>query len=320
MTDRRFLIFLVKGVLLLAAILGVHIALEHCVDWSLRQDPRRRLLWDDITSAPETLFLLGDSQFCSFYVDAEAETIWRQLERLTGRGVFPGALNGSTPRDMVEAAKLLAQERRAKSEGIVILDIVPTRFLSYLDRPPENAQNYDLGSRLHTTAWTSMEARILDSLFLRRIEFRGCFQLRDRYFGLGEHRYRVWNEDGEFAAHRYKAFVHALDAYCPPQPFSWLSEIRNALSAAGLKLIIVATPLNTQLVEALSEPSQARIILGSFSCAHNALLKYTYRERIALIDLTYGFPSDCFADLQHTNSKGDLLIAQAVSARLPETR
>jgi len=71
-------------------MLGCDTLVTSMTPWRRYQDPRARILWDGAFDGSR-LVLLGDSLFCSFYVDSPQETLWARLEARTGQRVFPGA-------------------------------------------------------------------------------------------------------------------------------------------------------------------------------------------------------------------------------------
>ena len=130
--------FLTKAVLfstgLAALMLGSEILVTSMTPWRRYQDPRARILWDGAFDGSR-LVLLGDSLFCSFYVDSPAETLWARLEACTGQRVFPGALNGAKPSDVLAAAVHVSREW--PMGATVFIDVGPTRFVvTRVEDPP----------------------------------------------------------------------------------------------------------------------------------------------------------------------------------------
>jgi hypothetical protein len=301
---------------MLALLVSVRLGLEHGINWSEHQDPRRRILWDDLSRAREKIFILGDSEFCSYYVHSEEETIWRQLERLSGEQVFSGALNGAGPGDFLSASRLLVQERKGKEGGSVILDIVPTRLLGFGPQQAVDDRNYDWSARLNTGAWDALEHKALTSLFMTRVEIRGMLRRRESYFNRGDDRFRVWDRDGDFAQQRFLKFLRVFSETRSPKSFSWVTDVQNTLRAGGFRLILVLTPLNTRLVEEYASPAEKEEIFHAFKTARENFVVFASREGMPLVDLTDTIPSASLVDLVHTNSLGDRSIAEAIAEQL----
>jgi lysophospholipase L1-like esterase len=303
----------IKLVLLVVAVLAVRVSLQYGVDWARHQDPRRRLLWDDIARCAEDTFILGDSVFCSYYVDNEDQTLWRQIERLTGVGVFNGALNGANVGDFEDAARLLLQERRRRGHGTVFLNVVPSRLLRFAGTQPVDDRNYGIEDLVAGTWWEVAERFVLDQLFLRRIELYALTRTRESYFGVGENRFRIWYEDGDLAERRYRQLLSALERDGGLRSLGWLRSIRDILQEGGMNLVVVATPLNVRLVEQYSSRDEAKWVLATFSRAHESLESFVKENAIEFVELTDDLPTGCFADLMHTNASGDMAIARALS-------
>jgi hypothetical protein len=51
---------------------------------------------------------IGDSIFCSYYVNNDNDTIWNKFYLITGKKCFPGSLDGATIGDIVDAAKYIS--------------------------------------------------------------------------------------------------------------------------------------------------------------------------------------------------------------------
>jgi hypothetical protein len=301
---------------MLALLVSVRLVLEHGVNWSEHQDPRRRIIWDDLSRAREKVFILGDSEFCSYYVHSEEETIWKQLERLSGEQVFCGALNGAGPGDFLSASRLLVQERKGKGGGNVILDIVPTRLLGFGPQQPGDDRNYDWSARLNTRPWDALEHKALTSLFMTRVELRGMLRRRESYFNRGDDRFRVWDRDGNFAEQRFLKFLRVFNESRGSRSFSWVKDVQNTLRSGSFKLILVLTPLNTKLVEQYASSAEKEEIFHAFKTARENFLVFASNEGMPLVDLTDSISSESLVDLVHTNSLGDLSIAEAVAEQL----
>ncbi len=200
---RRFVArALFLGVMFYAVSLLFSVLFAQAWDWRSWQDPRKRLLYEPVPGDSD-IILLGDSIWISSYVKSEDETLWKALEKLTGKRVFNATLNGADPPDFLNAVKLLP--KREKTGAVVFLDVVPTRFL------PRNYVEPERGN--YPGEFSSL---IADSLVRRLIVFLrkpllvfdadivlNCL-LRKTYFSVGDDRPRVWAKDGDFALRRFR--------------------------------------------------------------------------------------------------------------------
>ena len=88
--------------------------------------PRARILWDGAFDGTRVV-LLGGSEFASIYVDRRPDRLCARLEAYTGQRVFPGALNGARPPDVLAGAVHVSREWPAGTT--VFISLAPTRFV-----------------------------------------------------------------------------------------------------------------------------------------------------------------------------------------------
>ena len=292
--------------LLLASVL-----FSLAVDWRQYQDPRERLLWDSLGQSND-VYTLGDSAFISAYVDREDDTLWRQLETLTGLTVFNGALNGSRPPDLLNAARVLA--RSGDSNAVVLMNILPTRFVQ--SRAPEpQAGNYAAHFSYRIAGNPIREAALLlrkPLLILNSDVLVHCL-LRKQHFRVEPRRNRVWWKDGDFALNRFRTFQKYYQGDNPLLPFTWLKEADDLIRKNGNRMVIVITPLNTFLIDRYAAPAEADQIKRRFAEAHTALVQYLANSGIPFIDAYDQLDSESYADLLHFNTRGDRRLAELIA-------
>jgi hypothetical protein len=307
--------FLAKGITIIAIICLLRLTLENNIDWGLHQDPRRELLWADLSTVTADIFILGDSEFCSYYVSDERETLWMRLQELTGRRVFPGALNGADIGDFIDAAKLLAKEQKARRKGIIILNIIPTRLLSSPIEKQEN-RNYSLADRLDSSRWSCARRWILQTLFVSRIELGKIPFRRSSYFASGDHRFRVWYKDGNFARNRYEGFLSYARNASTDSSFEWIEKIRRIANDGDFELLCVLTPINIDLIKAYSYREDAFWLISKLNAARSKFKQYAAENSLEIVDIADNLQADDFADLIHTNAHGTLLEARSIAQAL----
>lgn len=301
------------------ALWGAGVAFDRLVPWRDYQDPRARLLWDgDYDGSP--IVLIGDSEFSSYYVDSPAQTLWARLEAMRRVRVFPAALNGAKPDDMLAVARHVARAWPAST--VVYADVPPTRFVvTRVEEPPLG--NYpDALMRRHgippagAGPLQQLEAAVYRTavrpfFLVRNREFLGNIVDRPEHFGRYAHHHRVWSADERFARDRFTMFERNAVLDARPRPFDWLAELSAILSAANLRPTLVFTPPNEALIDAYAtEPARLKEHLRQIQ---EAAIRYAREHGVDLIDLTGAIPSECFADLVHTNVCGDDIIARRMA-------
>ena len=267
--------------------------------------------------------LLGDSVFCSYYVDNEAQTLWRQIENRTGQRVFPGALDGARPCDLIKIAVYLGEV--LTPDTVVFVDAFP-------------GKNWEDSSQFHKNQLTDLigdydynwDKIPLSNAYLYLLvnKYRYKVTIEDlksiykylankpvninEYFMTGYYYNRVWNHDGSFALTRYKQFENISTHKLTSCEFSKLGMIAEVLRRAKLRPVIVLTPLNTELIKQYSASDSSKVI-GRFSKYRESIRSYLENKNIIFLDLTDLVPSEGFADLVHTNAFGDALISRKLA-------
>jgi hypothetical protein len=288
--------------------------------WRRYENPRERILWDGQFDGTRTV-LIGGSEFASFYVDSLADTLWARLEAYTGDRVFPGALNGARPLDVVAAAVHVSQEWARGTT--VFVSLSPTRFV-------ESGVEEAAKGNFSETFFRRYGIDAADSSRLRRLE--GAFQARllsplsarrtrsalahmiDHPGPPGWMRNRVWFEDpGGAPRERFELLERNLRLGTRPRSIVWVEQIRQQLEAAGMRPVFVVTPMNEPLVRRFSRVYPAQAILDHFRHTVDAVTSQLDGTGAAVIDLTNGTPTQCFFDLVHVNACGDDLMASRLA-------
>ncbi len=289
------------------------------VDWQRYQNPQERLLWDPHTDVAEVV-LLGDSAFLSAYVNSPADSLSNVLHRMTGRRVFNGALNGADAADFLNAAGLLA--RNSTRNAVVVLDIVPTRFLPR-KHPELKAGNYPgqftrlMGddALARTAAWVRRPLIILDPDIMLNCLFR-----QTAWYGIEPRRDRVWFRDGDLAQKRFRTFEKEQLDSDNLGSLDWIQQLDTRLKISGNRLIIFITPINETLIQTYASRAEAHKYGSRIARSRQTLLAYLDLHGIAYIDATGQFDSESFVDLIHPNARGDRRIAGLIAAFLATDR
>jgi hypothetical protein len=305
---------------LAALLLGLDVLVTSMTPWRRYQDPRARILWDGAFDG-SPLVLLGDSLFCSFYVDSLEETLWARLEARTGQRVFPGALNGAKPSDLLAAAVHVSREW--PMGATVFIDVGPTLFVdNQLEDPPTgNYPNVFLTQYGIDVDNDGVLQQLKGQIY--RWLLKPFLAVRTRYAlanMVDQNDYRkpfgnfVWSTNREFAMARFALFERNVVLGASPRPFGWLLEMKKQLEDAGMKTVFVLTPLNEALVRSFASVHSSDALLRYLGEIALAVRTYVEANRADFVEFREGFPADCFSDLVHTNACGDDLIA----ARLAE--
>lgn len=312
--------FFVKGLTLIALFYALtlfgSVLFDQIVDWRAYQDPRQRLLWGGIDPTSE-IIILGDSGFLSQYVDSEEQTLWRVLERLTGKRVFNGTLDGAEPPDFIKAGRLLAQHEGGGK--VVLLDIIPTRFLR--DRTPRGESgNYptEFSRRLGENPLSRLLVYVGKPLLVLDSDILISCLKRKQFFGTKQYRNVIWSEDGGRARKRFRGLEKYWSDNGDLKNFGWIEELELILKTKGYRLVLVLTPVNSDLVKEYARLVEPDAIEKRLEFAHKTLLGYLRENQIAYVD-TYGhLASEDFVDLFHANARGDRRIAELITIRLKE--
>ena len=305
---------------------GVDILVTSVTPWRRYQDPRARILWDGAFDGTR-LVLLGDSLFCSFYVDSPEETLWARLEARTGQRVFPGALNGAKPADLLAAAVHVSREW--PTGATVFIDVGPTRFVdTRVEDPPMG--NYP------DVFLTQYGIDVDDDGVLRHLQGQLYRWLLKPFFAartrsalanmINGNDYQkpfgnfVWSKDREFAMARFAFFERNIVLGASPRPLGWLRDVKKQLEGAGMKPVFVLTPLNEALIRSYASLHTSDTLLSHVREITAAVRAYIETNRAAFIDFDEGFPPECFSDLVHTNACGNDLIAARLAEWLSQDR
>lgn len=280
-------------------------------NWRAWQDPRKRLLYETVSNKND-IILLGDSIWISSYVKSEEETLWKGLERLTGKPVFNATLNGADPPDFLNAVKLFP--KREGRQSVAFLDVVPTRLLHRNFAEPVKG-NY-VGEFSQLVADNPLErvvVRLRKPLLIFNEEIVMNCLLRKTYFSIGDDRYREWENDGDFALKRFRTFERYIADTDELKPVDWITAVHGDLGRKGYRLIVVVTPVNQYLIRAYASPRESEMYLARIGRAHRVLVEFLQQHRIEYVDCFDEAESDDFADLIHTNERGDERIAEKMA-------
>jgi hypothetical protein len=289
--------------------------------WETFMDPRKCLLWRGHFDGTRYV-MIGDSAFCSYYVDSPNGTIWARVEALTNDKVFPGALDGARPADFVNQARLIAASWPQRAT--VFSNLTPTKLLN--SKLPEAADgNYD-----EQFKWLIPNNKVwgqnpFDKLyyFAGKTSFfllndNALKSLIDGIFAPPAYyrRNRVWNRSGDFAIKRFRLFEKniILQNNDDLRSVDWMPQVRNILMHKGIRAVFVLTPLNKKLISTYAASNRAHNLVNQIDIAHNKFRSFVRMNKLDLIDLYDDGKTDEFADMVHTNENGDNRIAQMIAA------
>jgi len=263
--------------------------------------------------------LLGDSVFCSPFVDNESQTLWKQIGNTIGEPVFPGALNGAHPRDLVNAA--IYYGKLFKPGTVVIIDVMPGRNWeddreNYKNRFEEILGNYDCTWRKNDLSNLYLDFMV--NLYPYRIgvsDLKTVIRWITNYvpsYKTAESHNRIWNRDGDLAFNRFKSWNLESGHTSYEFNFSRIDIIAKELLYSKLEPIFILTPLNVYLLNSYPVSGTTSPIRW-YSSYRESLVSHLKSNHLTYLDLTGLVPSEGFADLVHTNAYGDALMSRAIA-------
>jgi hypothetical protein len=299
---------------------AVGILLGGSASWRATQNPRQRILWDSPDDA--SVVLIGDSAFCSYYVDSLSDTLWVRLGDRLGTAVFPGALIAAAPRDFLMMARRVADAWPAGTT--VLIDINPARVFAPEARalPPPPVYNIWL-DRLGRLAYSPDDGLGPLARIERRLQVglaHRSFLARNYEWVAGyldarlkggpdwrkEHPGNLrWDSGDAYPRRMFDLLGAELEAGAVRQtvPLSWIDAIHATLCDGGLRPVFVLTPLNMALLREYAAPTSR--VEPMLLTSHAFLVKSLTARRYEFVDLFGAVGSEGFADLQHTNATGD---------------
>ena len=321
--------FSAKGVVfavsLAAILLGAEILLTSMTSWRRYEDPRARILWEGAFDGTR-LVLLGGSEFASLYVDSLSERLCVRLEAYSGQAVFPGALNGARLPDVLAAAIQVSREWPAGTT--VVISLAPTGFVESRAEEPADGNFSAVYFRRYgiDTANDGYLHRLRGQIqrwvlrpFIADRTRSALANLVDRPRPPGWMRRRSWLEErAGVPKMRFEFFERNLVMGGPPRSFESLGRIQHQLEIAGMRSVFVLTPLNESLVRSFASVHAAAAILHRIRGTVAAVKTYLEARHALVIDLTDGFPAECFFDLVHLNTCGDDLMAKRLAEWLQQ--
>lgn len=118
----------------------------------------------------------------------------------------------------------------------------------------------------------------------------------------------VWSRDDGSALKKYKKY----DAIKIESKFDKLDIVIKQLQKFSMKPVVVLTPLNKKLISTYS-PEISDEIINCFERYNDALRSHLAKNNIKYFELTDIVPSECFADIFHTNSLGNEIVAERIA-------
>lgn len=326
------------GIVICVVILiyfGIGIFIDKCLPWKNVQDIHQRILWDYENDTAE-IVLLGDSVVCSYYVDNLSQTIWSLIETESKKSVFPAVLSGASLDEMKAVATYISKLWSPPKK--VFIGLHPLKFMTLNKgvRRPVNQQHLKTLKNIISIPQTYINyydwiEQLPDRFFFNTFFlFRNSDVLRtfvNTYFlkldSLEYSQYqekvtynRVWNIDGDYARNRYLNMEKSILFEKSASNLQWIQDVGALFTEADMTPVFVLTPLNVAQFSAYSTPERASALVNYFNGIHSEVVNFLDNNKLCYIDAAYGFSDDCFADLIHTNAKGDFLLAQKISAYL----
>lgn len=313
MNRKGFPFFCIKAILFISSLALLLLPLAVKIhDYEKKYKPRSAIFNKDIDGY--SYALVGDSLFCSYYVNDDSDAIWNKFESFTGKKMFPGAIDSVANPDFVAIAEYIAYKMPAHST--VFIDILPTRFITH-GRFEKGNYEYEFAE-----LWKKEKFVIYKYLRYWDLDYGKYVcdfidgKKTDRSHGASYN--RIWNIDGDFAKRRYKALntamINKADTEIPLHNENYyLAEINRVFHEKKIYAIFVLMPLNKKEIYTYSEKTQANRIYYEIEECYKQTKVYLKEISAEYIDLMDAVPENCFADLFHTNACGDEIIAKALA-------
>jgi hypothetical protein len=230
---------------------------------------------------------------------------------MTGKRVVNGALNGADPPDFLRGAELLVS--RGLSGSVVVLDILPNRFLQFKRLDSASGNFAGRFSRLLGSDPISRQAAAVRSRLplLDPDIVMNCL-VRKQWYGVDRWRDRVWFRDGDLAQTRFDVFGRQV-RFAPLRSANWIDELRSMLVGSGNQLVLFFGPVNTDLILAYAAPAEAARYVKLLTEARSQVIAYARRQGIVYIDGAGRFDSESFVDMVHVNARGNRRMAELIS-------
>ena len=325
----RLMLFLLIGGGLLGAVGGVAGLLQAR---DPDRDSRRRLLWDH-GEHREPIVLLGDSAFCSYYVEREEDTLWARLSTLTGKAVFPGALDGARGPDILMAAEVVAGSWPPGTA--VVIELAPTKLLPLAESPAERLAeregNYKrwLDRRIARRAgeaplqsverWLRFHAaspflavrhpELLESLARRAL---GALRPTRRV----PSRHAVWTDKREAVGGKLDQLLAKVRWGGKRPDAAWLIAAVQVLRAAKLRPLVFVGPFNHDLVGQVAGGETAEQLRVLLAAGRADLADRLAAAGAPLVQMPADPPTECFSDFVHPNTCGEEAVARYLADRL----
>ena len=306
--------FIIKSAIMLV-LLGLPIYLLGLVPGMQAVTDPRKFLFKQKEFSGFNYAIIGDSVFCSYLVDSIDDTMWSRFNALTGQQLFPGALNGATIADMVDASEYLSTQ--LPDGATVFVGLIPTRFVGKgIVRHRNYFNEFDQlkkareASYIKHAATTVIDLAFGDFLLYREpYSFEKFLRKKKGDFDTG---HKTWDKAAwERAITQYRTFVETQKRLETHIDYVALEQIRENLSAKNIQTVFVLSALNQGLINEFSEPEEAATLIEKFRTTKNELIDYFNRSQMEYIDLFDKMNTECFADLVHQNTCGDEVMAKA---------
>jgi lysophospholipase L1-like esterase len=88
--------------------------------------------------------------------------------------------------------------------------------------------------------------------------------------------------------------------------------IKELFEKKHINIVYVLTEPNYQLVEKFGSHDEYAVFRDEFDKANKKILNYLQKNRCNYLNMSGRIKSDNYADILHTNSRGDELIAETL--------
>lgn len=270
-------------------------------------DERKSIFYEFDLSDYEVV-ITGDSVFCCNYSTNSSKTIWAAIAHFSGKKVFPGAIDGSKPRDLINTAEYLSE--KLKPGTVVFLDSTPSR--KWDNMTAANYHNRFFLLRGYTDKYLSFKEELFNTYIVpvTRGWFRGrdLFEVGASIAGRSYYKSKVKNWRDSIEETKKNRKLHAKkEGVTSDSNRVSLLKISEIYRKKGIRLVVVITPFNMEMARLLGDETTKAMD------NHENTVSFLKNNGIEYLDFFSEIESDMFVDMIHTNTEGDYLMAKKMA-------
>jgi len=306
---------LARNIILIASLFFIiNLSISFTIRYYLHDHlHERKSLFYELDLSQYELVITGDSVFGSNYVTSRENTLWAELEKISGKEVFPGAIDGSKALDLISTAEYLSE--KLKPGTIVFMDSTPSR--NWGDIIKANYHNQFFMLRGYTdydkNLFHDLYNKLMVPITSRMFRGRDLFEVFGSIAGRSYYKKNVknWRESVDQTRENLKLFeeyeTKSENKNIKIPSYVALKIISDIYKNKKIRLIVVLSPLNKDMAKLIGSD------LKKYKITHDSLIRYLQLNEIEYIDMFNKLNQDMFVDMIHTNGNGDYYMARIMN-------